>query len=105
MIAFSCNVPQTALTFGNYSTSGPIRLLAFFLEGNRGSGRGGGATGAYNVCLSRPQTTGPENPRDSPLSRPRSSDQPVYIHLRGAGMRGAHGGDADSGKGFFLRGS
>lgn len=28
MIAFSCNVPQTALTFGKYSTSGPIRLPA-----------------------------------------------------------------------------
>lgn len=33
MITFSRNVPQTALTFGKYSTSGPIRLLASFWKG------------------------------------------------------------------------
>lgn len=40
MIAFSRNVPQIALTFGKYSTSGPIQLLTFFLEEER-NGRGG----------------------------------------------------------------
>lgn len=59
MIAFSRNVPQTALTFGKYSTSGPIRLLASFWKGAEVVEAGRGATRAYDVCLSRPQTTGP----------------------------------------------
>lgn len=44
MIAFSCNVPQIALTFGKYSTSGPIQLQTFFLEEER-NGREGGSEG------------------------------------------------------------
>ena len=50
MIAFSCNVPQIALTFGKYSTSGPIQLQTFFLEEER-NGREGGSDGL--LCSER----------------------------------------------------
>lgn len=40
MITFSCNVPQIALTFGKYLTSGPIQLQTSFLEEERND-RGG----------------------------------------------------------------
>lgn len=101
MIAFSRNVPQTALTFGKYSTSGPIRLLASFWKGAEAVEAGRGATRAYDVCLSRPQTTGPENPRTPALWRPRSSEHPGYLHLRGVEMKGNQGRDADSGRRAF----
>lgn len=47
MIAFSCNVPQIALTFGKYSTSGPIQLQTFFPE--RGEQWQKGGRRDYNV--------------------------------------------------------
>lgn len=56
MIAFSCNVPQTALTFGKYSTSGPIRLLAPFWEGTEAVEGGGQPGHMMSVChVPRPQ--------------------------------------------------
>lgn len=41
MITFSCNVPQIALTFGKYPTSGPIRLQTFFCGKGEKWQRGG----------------------------------------------------------------
>lgn len=94
MITFSCNVPQIALTFGKYPTSGPIRLQTSFPEKERD-----GREGAARACsvLKRScfpaRTPGAETLRLS-SQRPRGTGCPIGIYLgTGKRNRGPPGGD------------